>query len=308
MRYVIPSLGRPSTQKTLESLPPDLLSQIELMVIPSEYNEYKKQWYSSKVKSIDCWPAHIDMMPKKRKWLAQNMADDFLMMDDDLLLYAWNLKTLRYDRALQVPKSFTRRFMDTLPAYFESNALVSVPMKFMSDMFVKDKGLERKDIGFVMTGMRKDSASKVEFNTVFAFTDVSVPLQIYREHKTAMVYYGLCFAQSQSKENATTGMSSYRTSFIKADSALKMLQLFPGIITDFYKTKDQMGGGIGLSKRSSRVIKGCTKDALAKNRASLEKWLLHYKLSTAPIRFQYEDEMPRDEIIEQMKLNWKAAK
>ena len=308
MRYVIPSLGRAATQKTLESLPPGLLPHIELMVVPSDYADYKNQWYSDKVKSIECWPEYIDMMPKKRKWLAQNMGDDFLMLDDDLLLYAWNKTDLRYNRARDLPKAFTRRFLETIPAYFETHSMVSVPMKFMSDVYHKEKGIERTDIGYVVTGMRKDAAAKVVFNTVFAFTDVSVPLQVYQAHKTAVVYYGLCFSQSKSKDNAITGMNSYRTPFIKADSAIKMLQLFPGIITDFYETKDQGGGGIGLSKRTSRILKGCTKAAFLQTKTNLEKWLLHYGLSKPPAHFQYEDEMPRAEIIAQLKRNWKAAK
>lgn len=308
MKYIIPSLGRASTQKTLESLPEDLLSHIDLMVTTAEYADYKNRWYSSKVKSIECWPKHIDMMPKKRKWLCQNLNDDFMMLDDDLLLYSWNKKDLRYNRAKLAPKSFSRRFLETLPAYFESKALVSVPMKFMADVYHKEKGIERTDIGYVVTGMKKNSSTTVKFNTVFAFTDLSVPLQIYQEHKTAVVYYGLCFSQSQAKENFSTGINSYRTSFIKVDSALKMLQLFPGIVTDFYETKDQGGGGIGISKRSSRILKGCTKAALAQTTDNLAKWLKHYKLSKPPVQFQYEDEMPRDEIIAQLKLNWKAVR
>ena len=90
MRYIIPSYGRSHLQKTLQNVPPDFLPHIELFVVPSEYKKYRKEWYGRKLKSIEVWPDHLDMIPKKRKWLAKNVNDNYMMLDDDLSLPVWS--------------------------------------------------------------------------------------------------------------------------------------------------------------------------------------------------------------------------
>ncbi len=308
MRYIIPTLGRPETQRTLQSLPKSLLHHIELMVVPSEYKTHKKQWYSGLVKEIHSWPSHIDMMPKKRKWLALNAGSNFLMLDDDLSLFSWSKKEQRYKAAKDAETVFSRRFLEVIPSLYENHSMVSVPMKFMADMFIKQtQTLEKyNDVGFVVTGFKKGAADKVEFNRVFAFTDMTVPMQVLELHKRSVTYYGLCFSQSSAAIYRNTGMNSYRTDFIKKDSALKMLQLHPGVVTDFRFDKGQ-GGGVSLKKFTRRLLTKPTQAHIDASKAALERWLTEFKLSAAPKIFTYDDHTPRDEIIRQMKVNWKKV-
>jgi hypothetical protein len=309
MRYIIPSFGRSDLQITLQSLPPKLLPHIELFVVPSEVKAYRKGWYASKVKSIQVWPEYVDCMPKKRKWLALNAGDDFMMLDDDLMLYTWT-KDKRYAKAVDEEKLFTRRFTESLPALYDAgNAMVSCPMKYFADTYVKANGLyKNEDVGYVFTGFAKGKAKHVEFNKVFSFTDMSVPMQVLQQHKQAVTYYGMCFAQSSAKALATTGMSTYRTDFVKLDSALKMLQLFEGVVTGFRKTKVDNGGGISLEKRVSRLLTGVTDAHVAKSQASVAAVCKLYGLRKPPRIFQYPDDMPRDEIIHTFQRNWDKVK
>jgi hypothetical protein len=297
-------------QITLQSLPPKLLPHVELFVVPSEVKAYRKGWYASKVKAINVWPEYVDCMPKKRKWLALNAGSDFMMMDDDLLLYNWIKDTQRYGKAIDNEKQFTKRFLETLPSLYDAgNSMVSVPMKFMADMHVKANGLyKNEDVGFVFTGFGKGKAKYVDFNKVFSFTDMSVPMQVLHRHHTSITYYGICFSQSSAKALATTGMSTYRTDFVKLDSALKMLQLFPGVVTGFRKTKVDNGGGISLEKRVSRLISGVNDIHIAKSQASVDAVCKLHGLSKPPKIFQYTDDMPRDEIIRTFQRNWDKVK
>lgn len=309
MKYIIPSIGRPETQKTLENLPPGLLQHIEMMVLPSEYSAYKKQWYSSKVKSITAWPKHIDMMPKKRKWLALNAGDDFVMIDDDLSLFTWLNKDKRYGSAKDNETVFTRRFLEVLPGLYEDgNSMVSVPMKFMADLYVKQNGLVKKnDVGFVFTGFKKDVTKHVKFNRVFSFTDMTVPMQVLEKHKKSITYYGLCFSQSSAAIFKTTGMNSYRTDFIKKDSALKMLQLHPGVVTDFRFDKGN-GGGVSLKKFTRRLLTLPTEEHKKKSKEAVKRWLTEFGLEKTPKIWTYADDQPRDDIIARMKMEWKKVR
>jgi hypothetical protein len=307
MRYIIPSLGRPDFQVTLNSLPEHLLKYVELFVIEDEYKQYKKQSYASKLKAINVWPKHIDCMPKKRKWLAQNIKDDYVMMDDDLNLYSWVGN--RYVPAKKDVNRFTKRFMETFPALYEDYKAVGIPMKFFADQQVKANGLYKyNDVGFVFNGFAKGAAANVRFNQVFAFTDMAIPFQVLRKYKSSITYYGMCFSQSSARVLSTTGMSSYRTDFVKLDSALKMCQLYAGVVTGFKETKVDNGGGISLQKRVSRLIDGCTLDHVEKSHYFVHQFCQEHELSEPPDIFQYEDEMPRADIIAQFQTNWNRVK
>ena len=306
MRYIIPSLGRPDLQITLKSLPPKLLKHVELFVVKSEYKAYKSQDYASKVKAINVWPSHIDCMPKKRKWLALNAGSDFIMMDDDLGLYTWTGE--RYVKAIDAEAKFTKRFLEVLPGLYDRYYMVSCPMKYFADTHVKANGLYKyDDVGYVFTGFAKGAANRVDFNKVFSFTDMSVPMQVLKRHQASVTFYGICFAQSSAKALSTTGMSTYRTDFVKLDSALKMVQLFPGVVTGFRTTKVDNGGGISLEKRVSRLLDGTKPHHVEKSEAFVKQFCAEHNLIKPPKIFQYPDDMPRDEIIRQFQANWDAV-
>src|SRR4051812_36848202 len=104
MKYCVLSYGRPDLQITLKSLPEKFLSTIDLMVVPSQYKSYKKGWFADKVRSIECWPEHIDCVPKKRKWAALNFKEDYMLIDDDIQLYVWSKKQDKFVRPDVEPK------------------------------------------------------------------------------------------------------------------------------------------------------------------------------------------------------------
>lgn len=309
MRFIVLSYGRPEVQLTLQNLPADLLNTVELWVVPSEYHLYKKQWYSSKVKAIECWPAHIDCAPKKRKYAALNFHEDYMLMDDDLSLYVWSKKADKYVKPDVLPKKFQREWTETLPELFGKYAGVSLANKFMADPYVREHGLLKEhNIGYCVSGFAKKAPrQKLLYNRVFAFTDISLPLQMYQQTGNSLIYYGLCYNHAKHKILETTGMSAYRDDFVKLDSAMKMAQLFPGIVTGMKHTGNH-GGGVTLTKFFSRVKKGVTDSNKGASEAFLSQMMEQHQLRKLPKLFEYEDEMPRAEIIELFKKNWQRVK
>lgn len=308
MRYIVLSYGRPDLQITLQSLPEKLLKHVELFVVPSEYKQYKKGWYASKVKKIECWPDHIDCAPKKRKWAAQNINEDYALFDDDVNLYVWSNKQSKYVKPEVLPKKFEREFLEEWPSLYSEYAGLSLATKFMADPFVREHGLIKENtVGFVVSGFRKGLAKNIQFNRTFAFTDIALPLQVFQNTKKSAIYYGLCYNHSAVKGLETTGMSSYRSDFVKMDSALKMAQLFPGIVTGAKETGNK-GGGVTLQKFFSRVISGVTEGHRAKSQEYIDSVCKEHGLRKPPKIFEYDDYMPRQEIIHEFKRNWNRVK
>lgn len=309
MKRVVMSYGRPDVQLTLQNIPEKLLNTVELWVVPSEYKLYKKGWYASKVKSIECWPKHIDCAPKKRKYAALNFDEDYMLIDDDLSMYVWSNNQDKYVRPDVLPKKFEREWTEEVPSLFSKFGGVSLANKFMADPYVRENGVMRDhSIGYCFSGFSKKSPrDKLKYNRVFAFTDISLPLQMYQTTKNSLIYYGLCYNHASHKSLATTGMGAYRDDFVKIDSAMKMAQLFPGIVTGMKDTGNK-GGGVTLTKFFSRVKKGVTQSNLDATEKWLEEMKKQHGLKKLPKLFEYEDEMPREEIIQKFKSNWERAK
>jgi hypothetical protein len=308
MKYAVLSFGRPDVQLTLQNIPQKLLSTVELWVVPSEYKLYKRQWYSNKVKSIECWPSYIDCAPKKRKYAALNFKDDYMLIDDDLSLYVWSNKDQKYVRPDVLPKKFEREWTERIPSLFSEYPGVSLANKFMADPHVRQNGLVKEGIGFCVSGFAKTAPlADLKYNRVFAFTDISLPLQMYQATSKSLIYYGLCYNHAHHKILSTTGMSVYRDDFVKLDSAIKMAQMFPGIVTGMKNTGNK-GGGVTLTKFFGRVKTGVSDS----NRKASTDWLIKMKaehgLRKLPKLFEYEDEMPRTDIIQMFKDNWERVR
>jgi hypothetical protein len=304
MRYFVLSYNRPDLQITLQSMPPDLLSQIELMVVPKEYKQYKRGWYASKVKAIHTWPDYVDCVPKKRHWIAQNAKDDYILIDDDVNLYVWSRKRDKFVRALDLPKRFAYEFMEGLPSQFETYASVAAANKFMADPFVRQHGLVKDDsVGFVMSGFAKGTTKKVQMGCTFVYTDIDLPLQVFQEHKTSCIYYGLCYNHSGVKALQNTGTSTYRSDFLKLDSAIRMAVLYQGIITGA-KWNNNKGGGVTLQKWFNRVKTGVTAAHVNKTQEWLRTICAEHGLRSCPDFYRYDMETPKDYIFQKYEELW----
>ena len=299
--------------KTFETLPKRCLQHVELWVRPEEVKAYKAEWYANKVKKIFVWPDEIDCIAKKRKWLGDVYDKNFTLIDDDLSMYVWHPKMSKYVQASHAEKRFEREFLERFPSLFEDHWSASVPMKLFSDQKAKlltektGKLISHDQLGYVFSGYRKGSLRNLRHRT-FVFTDLSLSIQAYKKTKSSVVYYGMCFQQSGAKELANTGVGTYRTDLVKKSEALKMMNLYPGIVTGFKANKVENGGGITIEKRMSRLKTGVKEEHIEKTLDKLEEILEQNGLFKVPKRFEIEFSTPRAEIERMIKKYWKEAK
>jgi len=314
MRYFMMSRGRPSKQYTLQSLTPEVLSQIELMVVEDELKAYKAEWYSGKVKSITPWPKEVDFSAKKRKWFGENAGDDYVVFDDDVTVFVWSTSRGTYVKSRDVPNLFNRRLLEEVPELFKRYNGVSMANKFMANPHVKSRlekfgadGLEDSGrIGYTISGFSKKTPRHLKFNGVFCYTDMYLPLQALEKFQNSVVYYGVSYGHHNSQFLESTGIT-YRTHQLLVDSVLKLAQRFPGVVLG-YRMTGQDEDRMTLIKRDRRLVTGVT-DA---HKKATESWIkqerTHQGLRRLPEWFDYDDEMPMEEIISTIKRNWKAAK
>jgi hypothetical protein len=311
--YIVSSYGRADKIRTFETIPASCLSQIELWVRPEEKKMYSKQWYASKVKALKTWEPEIDCIAKKRKWLGNEYGKNFTLIDDDLSMYVWHPKLSKYVPAMTQERRFEREFLERFPVLFDKHHSVSLPMKLFSDQKARElldsKGdlVSHNQLGYVFSGYRKKALHDLN-HKVYVFTDLSLSIQQFQRSKSSVVYYGMCFQQSSAKALATSGMGSYRSDFIKVDAALKMMKIYPGIITGFKTNKETNGGGISIIKRMQRLINGVTDKHKDETMTNLDDLLVEHGLRKVPKRFEVEYDVPRADIEAQIKTNWKAAK
>lgn len=311
MNYIISSLGRAERMITLESMPARCLQHITLMVRPEELKIYKNQWYSSKVRRISTWPEEVDCIAKKRKWLGEELGASFTLIDDDLSMYVFDRKLSKFVLASNKPKTFIKEFEETFPALFDHHKSVSLPMKLFSDQaatnLLKVQGdlVKNNQLGYVFSGYQRGALSGLNHN-VFVFTDLNVSLQQFMRSGSSVVYYGMCFQQSGAKFLQSSGMSLYRSDLIKLDSALKMMKLYPGIITNFKANSEANGGGVSVSKQVRRV--GRVTEAHLKTAAqTLKGKLAEYGLTKVPKIFTIEYDIPRAKLEAVINKNWKKV-
>ncbi len=310
MRYILASYGRHDLQITLESLTREALSQIELWVVQSQYDLYRKGWYANKVKTIQCWPEYIDCIPKKRQWMLKNAGDDYMILDDDAALMVWDSRADRYVKPIDNPKLFNRRFLEQMPELFERYDGVSATTKFMAEPAIRENGLISENaIGFVVSGFseRVNWKKLDRLYKTFFFTDIAVPLQIFQKSHSSVIYRGICYNQSTRAALQATGTNEYRTDFLKLDSALKMAQLFPGIVTGATENGNN-GGGMTITKFFSRVTKGVSTKNIQASEDFVVAACKQHGLKRPPKIITYADETPRDEIFRTFKDEWAKAK
>lgn len=308
MRYFVLSYGRPQLQITLKSMPESVLQHIELMIVPAEYEAYRDNGLSQKLKAIHAWPSYLDCVPKKRHWMAQNAKDNYILMDDDVNMYVWSKKENKFVPALREPKAFERHFLEGIPCQFDKFASVACANKFMADQYVRDNGLVKKNsVGFVVSGFRKGAAANVKVGRTFVYTDIDLPLQVYQDRGSSCQYYGIAYNHASNKALEATGTSTYRSEFVKMDSAVRMAMLYPGIVTGASQNNNK-GGGWTLQKYFSRVNKGVSDAAIQKSRDFVKELCKSHGLKRPPRPFAWDFKMPREKILDTYTRLWEEAK
>jgi hypothetical protein len=305
MRYVMLSYQRPTLCFSLKNLPDECINEIELFVVPSEYDQYKAQPYASKLKSITAWEPNIDMTSKKRKWFCENIKEPFIMLDDDLQFHVW--KEGKYHSALSEPTLFSKRFFNTLPSLFDKYSTVGLASKFMADPHVKAHGLLKE--GALPTnvfGFTPSVASKFDHNWCVAYIDMSLLIQsAVLSKRNTVTYYGLAYSHSGSKELKTTGMN-YRDPIVMLDTVIRFARKFPGIVTGYRMTSKEKDRWL-MIKRPSRCGEAISPEHRQSSISFVREELSRLGMSRLPTQKVFSDFSSREEIINSIHNSWKES-
>lgn len=292
---------------TLESLPAACLKPVDLYVMADEYQQYRGQWYGGLVRKIHKFPETMDCLSKKKKHFYQEIDGPYMLIDDDLFLFAWSVKEQRFVKAKESERLFTRRFLEELPEVFDSFNMVSCVQRSMAGSAAARKGwIAENRLGSAMAGYAANRPQDVWFNKILFTLDQPLPIQNFQRTKSSVEYLGIAFNQSWAKVLSTSGTAAQRSAFLAMNDALKCVQLFPGIVTDFVKNHS-IKGDLALHRKPSRIPRGVRPDHEAESTDFVRRFLAHNGLRRAPKIFDYEDLQPFKDIVNQVETNWVKA-
>lgn len=246
MRLIVLSRGRHDYSPTLETMPKIMRPHVQVWVPKEEYGAYKRSPIFKGVEIV-AWPSHIDCIPKKRRYLYENVDGAYMAIDDDLKLMVWDTEKGNYSNADSNPKKFIRG-LEIAYGKLDTHTNVGIANTFMTSMKVKDKQtLEFGEVPFCFAGFSKDRP-KLKFQTFF-FTDIAMPMQIIkrRGHESVITMAHIAYGMRSNKKLAATGTTPYRTDEVILHSALSLSQQMPGYVTGLRNTGNN-GGGWSLKK------------------------------------------------------------
>jgi hypothetical protein len=244
MKLIIISRDRHDYSPTVESLPKILKDKVEVWVPKDQYKQYKKSPIFEG-HPLTVWPSFVDCVPKKRRFLYENVDDHYMVIDDDLKLSSWHPTDRRYIDAKANPKLFLKGLEHSF-SLFDSHTNVGITNTFMASMKIKATGeLHHSGIPFCFAGFSK-KRPKLEFKTFF-FTDIAMPMQLLDQGLKTCTDARIAYSMRSNKKLSSTGTSPYRSEFLIRYSALALALQMPGYIFGLRHTGNN-GGGWSLKK------------------------------------------------------------
>ena len=299
MKLIMLSRGRHDYAATLEHMPTSMKDMLEVWVPKSEYKAYKSSPLFSGVRKIVCWPTNIDCVPKKRRYLYENIDGAYVAIDDDLKLMVWDREKSNFSAATTNPQKFMRGLELTYGDLYEGVTNVGIANTFMTSMKIKDKRtFEFSDVPFCFAGFSADRP-KLDFKTFF-FTDIAMPMQLLKKRHQVLTNARIAYSMRSNKKLAATGTTPYRTADVIKYSAVSLAQQLPGHVNGLKETGNN-GGGWSLAK-----------SFVNPNKERTRKWLREFAsaegLTALPPLVDLDLETPMDEIFDLYRKNWQLAK
>lgn len=246
MMVAIPSRGRSRTvtrdKQTLTMLHPDILERTVLFVPLDEVDAYQRSLDNAQL-SVEIMGLDYSGIAEKRKMMAQEAADrgigKIFMIDDDinfLVRRAPDNWQLRYTEPDETVLMYT-----TVSEMLDQYAQVSLAAREGNNRL----GLGgHNDVVECTRGMRANAFNTEEFLSlqhcrVQVMEDFDITLQLLgRGRKTAVTKY---WATGQKATNTDGGCSVWRTHEIHEESARRLAELHPGVVS--LRQKNNKGGG-----------------------------------------------------------------
>lgn len=223
MIIYIPSLGRPTKQATLYSLPVEINYRVRLVVSAAEFGEYAARWQDKGVKILQC-PAHG--IGRVRQWIIEQHdvaahGSHIVMMDDDLRFFVRAADPTKFLAARAVS---IIRMLDDIDCELCDYPLVGVTAREGGNRIVKDIVDTRllRLLAYNVEVMRKEN---IRFDRLPVMEDFDAALQLLEKGYHNLLLHTYCHDQGTS--NAPGGCSTYRNPSVQREGALGLRELHP---------------------------------------------------------------------------------
>jgi hypothetical protein len=286
---------------TMSTMPDALKEYVTVMVPHDQLKQYQNSELFQHVKDIKAWIPFIDCVPKKRRYLYENVKGPYIVLDDDLGLVQWNTDTEKFDPLTKKPNLFMRR-VERMWKDLECGSSMSVGAAntFMTSKRIKEQGKlwwpDQVPFCFAGYGAKRP---KLQWNQFF-FTDIAIPMQLMAMGHPVTTYAALAYNMRNNKKLQTTGTSVYRNEDVIKYSALALSRMMPGYVFGLKDTGNN-GGGWSLQKTFTRPNRDRTNDWEA-------KFLAENGLNRVPLPVDLNLAKPKEDLFKAYASSWKTAR
>jgi hypothetical protein len=298
MNLIITSRGRHDYAPTIESMPKRIREFVTVMVPKVEYKAYKASDLY-KGTTIECWPSYVDCIPKKRRYLYENVDGAYLVLDDDLKIHLWSKKKSAYVAAVDHHEGMFKALEMTFNL-FDKHTAVGASNTFMMPIKIRETGklIHESAVPFCFAGFAK-KRPKLEYQTFF-FTDIAMPMQLLSKGLSVATNAAIGYGMRNNKKLQSTGTSVYRNDEIIKYSALALARQMPGYVFGLKHTGNN-GGGWSLQKTFVRP-----------NEERTKKWVKEFLqengLIKAPKNVELDLKTPMAELFANYKYSWSRVR
>lgn len=227
MQIFIPTMGRPTNQKTLKALPMSLYDRITLVVPMTEVERYKRNCTVCRVQGVTA-----KGIAATRQWIMENSHDDYLvMLDDDLAFFQKDAQRKIIGATPdEIEKAFKWLEMQLTGAFAVAHAGITIrslnyqhPGPFMENTrMMHVLAYNRKTVAAAGCSFTKG------VNSSFSMDDFHMTLQLLRKGYSNRLQVDFCTNPSAS--NSEGGASLWRTLATQNASAEALGKLHKGFV------------------------------------------------------------------------------
>jgi len=243
MQIFIPSHARANIQSTIKFIPPKWLKRTQLVIHPSEYDEYSKHHLSTLllVTNEDTYG-----IARTRQWIIDNAKSKYVLMFDDDMEFS---KRNEEGKLRKSDLNDVDDMIKLLSIWLREDKFAHVGISPRAgNNYVKGDYTEiarmNNAYGFNISVLKKHN---ICFDHLKVMEDFDVTLSLLEAGYPNRVTYK--YAWGQKKSGDVGGCSTYRTSGVQRQAAIQLCQRHPKSVKVVgKKTKTAWGGGIGNTR------------------------------------------------------------
>lgn len=238
MYIYIPTLSRPKLQRTLKSIPKELIKKTRLVISENEFDIYAKE-HGEKI----LLPTKAKGIAAVRQWVLENSLSKYsFFLDDDM-----DFSMRKGKKLVRCEEKDFKDMYDLLLSWLKEGILhVGVSQRAGNNHVEEDYVEVTRMNNAYCYDVKKYRNTGVRFDRLRVMEDFDVTLSLLELGFKNRVTFKYCWGQT--KSGMEGGCSTYRTAQVQDEAAKALAKLHPGLVKITIKSSKEAWEGIGTER------------------------------------------------------------